>query len=101
CYHGRTMNGNRANPSRAGRTHKVSISIDRGDLLVLKRRARRLHAGNLSAAVAEGVRRLREEEGRDALVAWLGDAAHATRGQRAAIRTEWRRAVRVRRRRRV
>jgi hypothetical protein len=77
------------NPIRAGKTDKVSVSIDRSDLVILRRRARRLYHGNLSAVVAEGVRRVREEEGREALVAWLGEHGDASAEQRDAIRAEW------------
>ena len=80
----------RSRPTRAGNTEKVSISLDRSDLKLLRTRARRLYGGNLSAVVAEGVRRIREEEGRQALVAWLGDAADATPAELEAIRDEWR-----------
>lgn len=76
--------------ARAGHTDKVSVSIERSDLALLRERARRLYAGNLSAVIAEGVRRVREEEGREALVAWLGDVGHATPEEREAIRAEWR-----------
>jgi hypothetical protein len=67
--------------SPRSRTEKISVSIDRSDLLVLRRRAKELYGGNLSAALAEAVARIREEEGREALVAWLGDAcaSHAMR----------------------
>ena len=78
-----------ANRFRSGRTEKLSVSLDRTELQLLRRRARRLHGGNLSAAIAEGVRRLREEEGREALVAWLGEAAATTAEARQAIRAEW------------
>lgn len=78
---------------RAGTTEKVSISIERSELSVMRRRARRLYGGNLSAVVAEGLRRVREEEGREALMAWLGDAAEATPDQLQAIRDEWRGAA--------
>ena len=74
---------------RAGRTDKISVSIDRGDLTALRRRARRLYGGNISAVVAEGLRRVREEEGREALVAWLGKAGQATPEERDAVRAEW------------
>ncbi len=57
---------------------------------MLRKRARRLHGGNLSAVVADSVRLIREEEGREALVSWLGDAAAATDAQRDSIRAEWR-----------
>src|SRR5687768_7271684 len=85
---------------RAGSTEKVSVSIDRTVLASLRRRARRLYAGNLSAVIAEGIRRVREEEGREALVKWLGEAAETTPEQRAAILTEWSGPASSRRRRR-
>jgi hypothetical protein len=77
--------------ARPGRTDKISVSIDRADLAILRKRARRLYQGNLSAVIAEGVRRVREEEGREALVQWLGEAGNATDDERNAIRKEWKR----------
>jgi hypothetical protein len=76
-------------PRRAGQTDKISVSIERSDLSALRRRAQRLYGGNLSAVIAEGVRRVREEEGREALAKWLGDAGSATPAERAAVRAEW------------
>lgn len=87
--------------SRPGRTEKISVSIERSDLLALRRRAKKLYGGNLSAAIAEAARRIREEEGREALVAWLGDSAETTPEERAAIRGEWRAEAPARRRRRT
>jgi len=84
---------------RAGRTEKVSVSLDRADLLMLRKRARRLHGGNLSAVIADGVRLVREEEGRQALLAWLGEAGKTTPEQQDAIREEWREAPTKRARR--
>src|SRR2546422_7801035 len=49
--------------SRSGRTAKISISLDRRDLALLRGRARRLFEGNLSAVIAEGGRRGRGGEG--------------------------------------
>jgi hypothetical protein len=66
------------------------VSLDRSDVLTLRRRAAKLYGGNLSAAVAEGARRIREEEGREALVDWLGKAAEATPEERESILAEWR-----------
>ncbi|SRR5258708_34202010 len=81
---------NERNPGpRAGRTQKVSVSIDSADLRALRRRAKKMYRGNLSAAIAEGARRIREQEGREALVAWLGAAAHSTPEEGQAIRAEW------------
>jgi hypothetical protein len=51
---------------------KVSISIDDADLRWLKKRAKRLHGGNLSAAVAEGTRLVRHREALGALLDELG-----------------------------
>ncbi len=81
---------NRSEPrSRAGRTEKISVSLDRSDVRALRSRAKKLYGGNLSAAVAEGARRIREEEGREALLIWLGDAAEATPEELDALRAEW------------
>ena len=78
-----------SNRVRPGQTEKISVSIDRKDLAALRRRAQRLHGGNLSAVIAEAAQRIQEEEGREALVAWLGKAARMTTAQRDAIRAEW------------
>jgi hypothetical protein len=47
---------------------KISVSIDDSDLRWLKRRARAVHGGNLSAAIAEGTRLLRHHEALGALL---------------------------------
>jgi hypothetical protein len=86
---------------RPGRTQKVSVSLDPADLVALRRRAAKLYGGNLSAAIAEGARRIREEEGREALLAWLGDAADTTPEAREAIVAEWRGPAPKRRRSRA
>jgi hypothetical protein len=78
---------------------KISVSLDPADLAAVKRRARRFHGGSVSAALAEGVQRLREEEGREALVAWLGDAGAAAAEERESIRATWRGDAPTRRRR--
>lgn len=88
-------------PARAGQTEKISVSVDRAELVALRRRARRLYAGNVSAAVVEGIRRIREEEGREGLVAWLGSAGDASPGQRDTIRAEWKSVRRRTRSRRL
>ena len=51
---------------------KASISIDDADLDWLKRRAKRLHGGNLSAAVSEGTRLLRHLDKMKSLLDHLG-----------------------------
>jgi hypothetical protein len=77
-----------AKAQRPGTTEKISISIDVADLAVLRRRARKLYRGNLSAAVGEGVLHIREQEGREGLVRWLGKAGAATEAERELLRTE-------------
>jgi hypothetical protein len=57
---------------RAGRTVKVSISLDVNDIAVLKRRARKSYGGNLSAAFGEAARWIRQREARERLVGLLG-----------------------------
>jgi hypothetical protein len=57
---------------RAGVTEKISISLDRDDLKALKKRAKRLHGGNVSAVVAELAADARLLEGMNDLVGWLG-----------------------------
>jgi hypothetical protein len=43
-------------------TRKVTISLEAGDLEWIERRARRLNAGNLSAAFVDGLHALRRRE---------------------------------------
>jgi hypothetical protein len=101
CYPGSTVTSAARKVSRPGSTDKISISLDRVDLATLRQRARKLYGGNISAAVQEGVRRVREEEGREALALWLGDAGGASPEQRNALRREWKQeSRRVPRRRR-
>lgn len=57
---------------RAGRTIKVSVSLDRDDLAALKRRALESYDGNLSAAFAEAARWIRQREARRRLIERLG-----------------------------
>lgn len=66
-YHGRTMA-----QKRAGRTVKVSVSLEKDDLAALKRHARLAHHGNLSAAFAEAARWIRQREARRLLIEELG-----------------------------
>jgi hypothetical protein len=57
---------------RAGRTVKVSVSLDQDDVAALKRRAEESYDGNLSAAFAEAARWIRQREARRLLVSKLG-----------------------------
>jgi hypothetical protein len=58
--------------TRSGKTVKVSISIDKADLAVLKRRARESYRGNLSAAFSEAARLIRQRAARTRLIDLLG-----------------------------
>jgi hypothetical protein len=86
-------------PKRPGRTVKLSISIDASDLAILKRRAKQLSGGNMSAAITQMIHIAREWEGREALAAWLGEGRDEP-GMEAmeTIRAEWRGPKRARRR---
>lgn len=69
-------------------TGKVSITVGAEDLKLLRARAKRLHDGNLSAAVADGVRWLREEEATVRLLERLG-APPLSDGRYREILAEW------------
>jgi hypothetical protein len=67
---------------------RFSASIENTSLQVLKRRARRLHGGNVSAVIAEFAEWAREREGREALLDWMGEPPPMTDRERAAIDVE-------------
>lgn len=56
---------------RAGNTITLSISMSPEDVAVLRKRAKRLHGGNVSAAIADAAELLRIEENRQAFAAKL------------------------------
>lgn len=72
---------------RAGRTVKVSVSLDKEDVAALKRHAKESHDGNLSAAFAEAARWIRQREARRRLVDLLGGPT-LTSDKSAAIDAE-------------
>jgi hypothetical protein len=72
---------------RAGRTIKVSVSLDQDDVAALKRRAKESYGGNLSAAFAEAARWIRQREARRRLIDQLGGPT-LTRASAAAIDAE-------------
>ena len=69
-------------------TEKVSVSLKKEDLRVLRARSKRLYGGNLSALVSDFAKLARYEEGADALLEWLGDAANPTEEERGAFESE-------------
>jgi hypothetical protein len=81
-YHGKTMS-----QKRAGRTVKVSVSLDKEDVAALKRHAKEAFDGNLSAAFAHAARLIRQREARRRLIDTLGGPT-LTAESAAAIETE-------------
>ena len=73
---------------RRGVTEKISISLSRSDLASLKKRAKRLYAGNVSAVIAELAADAALLEGMHELVSWLGGPSLTDR-ERQAIDREW------------
>lgn len=73
---------------RAGVTEKISISLSRSDLASLKKRAKRLYAGNVSAVISELAADAALLEGMHELVNWLGGPSLTDR-ERKAIDREW------------
>jgi hypothetical protein len=84
---------------RAGRTVKLSISIDKHDFALLNARAKKVSGGNVSAAISQMIHAAREWEGREALAAWLG-AEHEEPSPETMdeIRSEWPASRRLKRR---
>ena len=80
------------------RAVKVSVSIREDDLALLKRRAKRVHGGNVSAVIAELAQTMRRQEARDRLLA-EGEALHGapSKGELEAIAGEWAPKTRARR----
>ena len=58
---------------RAGVTSKVSLSVNSDDLEMLKRRAKRLYGGNVSAVFAELIATIKRQEAWGKAVAWYGE----------------------------
>jgi hypothetical protein len=74
--------------SRPGTTEKISVSLSRSDLAALKKRAKRLYAGNVSAVISELAADAALLEGMHDLVNWLGGPS-LTDQQRKALDREW------------
>jgi hypothetical protein len=73
---------------RAGVTRKVSLSVNREDLAIIKDRAKRLHGGNVSAVFADLIAEIRRREAWERAVAWYGEPIVLTDGERKAIDRE-------------
>jgi hypothetical protein len=73
---------------RAGVTQKVSLSVNREDLAVLKKRAKRLHGGNVSAVFAELIAEINRREAWERALAWYGEPVQLTDDERRTIDRE-------------
>ena len=73
---------------RAGTTEKVSVSLERGLLKTLKRRAKRLYAGNLSAVLTEVAEAAARLEAQDSLIKHFGWGPLSD-AERSEIDAEW------------
>ena len=72
---------------RAGQTRTVGISVNDETLTLLKKRADRLHGGNLSALIAEYAAQAKRDEAFDRAWAWYG-GPEPTPEERIAILSE-------------
>lgn len=73
---------------RAGVTEKVSVSIPKNEMRILRARAKRMHGGNLSAVFVEMASWIVEQEARAKVVDWLGGPV--SEAERDEIRRELR-----------
>ena len=69
-------------------TAKISISVSKEELSWARREARLRHR-SLSAVVSDALRRARQAEARERLLAEFGDAARASPEELAEIYQEW------------
>ena len=74
---------------RPGGTTHLSISLPAEEAKLLKRRAKRVYAGNVSRVVSDAIRYIAYEEGRDALIATFGDRAKPTAAEAAQLDAAW------------
>jgi hypothetical protein len=86
---------------RAGVTSKVSLSVNKDDLAMLKQRAKRLYGGNVSAVFAELIATIKRQEAWGRAVAWYGTPIVMTDEERESIDGELLGAVAPRRKRRT
>ena len=70
------------------RAVKVSVSIGEEDLKILRRRAKRLYDGNLSAVIHELAQKAKRQEAMERLVGAMGGPS-LTDEDRRAIDAKW------------
>ena len=78
---------------RSGGTTHLSISLPTSEANLLKRRAKRVHGGNVSRVVSDAVRYIAYEEARDALIDAFGEKGKPTREEARQLDTDWGLAV--------
>lgn len=74
---------------RAGGTTHLSISLPTEEAKLLKRRAKRVYAGNVSRVVSDAIRYIAYEEGRDALIASFGGRGKVNEEEAAELDAAW------------
>ena len=74
---------------RPGGTTHLSISLAAEDAKILRRRAKRIYAGNVSRVVSDAIRYIAYEEGRDALIASFGGKGNPTATEAALLDAAW------------
>jgi hypothetical protein len=73
---------------RAGVTSKVSLSVHKDDLALLKQRAKRLYGGNVSAVFAELIATIKRQEAWAKAAAWYGKPIVLTAEEQQSIDSE-------------
>ena len=74
---------------RPGGTTHLSISLPNEEAKILKRRAKRVHGGNVSRVVSDAIRYIAYEEGRDALIASFGSKGKPTSAEARELDMAW------------
>ena len=74
---------------RPGGTTHLSISLPTEEAKLLKRRAKRVHGGNVSRVISDAIRYIAYEEGRDALIASFKAKGKPTPEEARQLDAEW------------
>jgi hypothetical protein len=74
---------------RSGGTTHLSISLPTAEAALLKRRAKRVHGGNVSRVISDAMRYVAYEEARDALIASFGKKSRPTAKEARQLDEEW------------
>ena len=74
---------------RPGGTTQLSISLPTEEVKLLKRRAKRVHGGNVSRVISDAIRYVAYEEGRDALIASFASKGVPSAEEARRFDVEW------------